>query len=214
MANESNDPKETINVLVDLSYHNKNIDFNDVKKDGILGIIHKATQGTHFTDNTYQGRNKLALDAGFWWGAYHFGEGGDGIDQAKYFLDIVKPTHSDLLALDFEENPQGKNMFLKEAEAFVTYVHSITGYWPGLYGGSYIKQLLGDNKRPILANCWFWLAQYGSQAKVPLNWDTWTMWQYTDGNVGPEPHEVKGIGPCDRDKFNGNATSLKKLWKP
>lgn len=47
---------------------------------------------------------------------------------------------------------------------------------------------------------------------VPANWPTWTMWQYTDGGIGPLPHTVAGIGRCDRDRFNGNATQLKKLW--
>jgi len=38
------------------------------------------------------------------------------------------------------------------------------------------------------------------------------MWQYTDGAVGPEPHEVAGIGHCDRDMFNGAQDQLQKLW--
>ena len=47
---------------------------------------------------------------------------------------------------------------------------------------------------------------------VPPNWPTWTMWQYTDGGIGPEPHPVNGIGRCDRDKFNGNENQLRELW--
>ncbi len=35
---------------------------------------------------------------------------------------------------------------------------------------------------------------------------------YTDGNVGPEPHKVPGIGSCDRDKFNGDLSQLKEFW--
>jgi lysozyme len=38
------------------------------------------------------------------------------------------------------------------------------------------------------------------------------MWQYTDGALGPKPHTVKGIGRCDRDKFNGSEAQLRKLW--
>src|SRR5262245_5898371 len=65
---------------------------------------------------------------------------------------------------------------------------------------------------PILAECWFLLAQYGPTPVVPRNWKTWTLWQYTDGAVGPRPHMVKGIGRCDRDKFNGSEAQLRKLW--
>jgi lysozyme len=39
------------------------------------------------------------------------------------------------------------------------------------------------------------------------------MWQYTDGNFGPQPHAVNGIGNCDRDKFNGTEDQLRTLWQ-
>src|SRR5262244_3478624 len=71
---------------------------------------------------------------------------------------------------------------------------------------------IGASTDPILAACWFWLAQYGPTPVVPRNWKTWTIWQYTDGALGPKPHTVKGIGRCDRDKFNGSEAQLRKLW--
>src|SRR5260370_25747389 len=83
---------------------------------------------------------------------------------------------------------------------------------PGLYSGHYIKDLLGTNSDPVLANCWFWLSQYGPTAVVPANWPTWTMWQYTDGAVGPQPHSVPGAGMCDRDKFNRDQAGLPTRW--
>ena len=137
------------------------------------------------------------------WGAYHFATGSDGIKQADNFLNVVKPDNNTLLVLDFEPNPTGPSMDLVEAHAFVSHVQQATGRYPGFYSGHYIKQLLGGTKDSVLANCWFWLAQYGPTAVVPPTWDTWTMWQYTDGNMGSTPHDVDGIGSCDRDKFNG-----------
>jgi lysozyme len=203
----------TINVVVDLSHYNTVSDFNTVKGDGIVGIIHKATQGTTITDSKYNSRKPAVLAAGLWWGAYHFGESGDGVAQAKYFLSVVNPGPNDLLVLDLEQNPSGGSMTLAEAEDFVTYVEAQTGRWPGLYGGSYVKQILGNNTDTALANCWFWLSEYGPEAKlVPSAWPTWTMWQYTDGDVGPDPHAVTGIGNCDRDMFNGEMDGLQKLW--
>ena len=103
-------------------------------------------------------------------------------------------------------------MSLDEARAFVKEVNAKTGNFPGLYSGSLIKQTLGSNKDPLLAQCFFWLAQYGPNAVVPANWPTWTLWQYTDGKSGPTPHSVDGIGNCDRDKFNGDLDGLKRLW--
>ncbi len=103
-------------------------------------------------------------------------------------------------------------MTLAQAHAFVGRVHQKTGRYPGLYSGGYIKGLLGKTKDPVLAQCWFWLAQYGTAAEVPPTWPTWTLWQYTDGALGPPPHTVDGVGPCDRDKFNGGEAQLRRLW--
>lgn len=202
-----------LNVVIDLSHHNQNLDFPRIRTQGtILGIIQKATQGIGYEDPTYQANNGNATDAGLLWGAYHFGTGSDGVDQAEHFLNFVSPDDQTLLVLDFEANAQGPSMTLEEARAFVTHVHDVTGRWPGLYSGHYVKELLGTNTDPVLANCWFWLSQYGPTAVVPVNWPAWTMWQYTDGAVGPEPHSVPGAGLCDRDKFNGDEAALRALW--
>jgi len=202
-----------INAVIDLSHHNQNVDFQKMnQQDGILGVIHKATQGVSFQDPTYQLHKTGALNAGLLWGAYHFGTGSDGVQQAEFFLNFVNPEAQTLLVLDFEANGQGPSMDLEEARAFVTHVHDVTGRWPGLYSGHYIKDLLGTNQDPVLANCWFWLSQYGPTPIVPVNWSKWTMWQYTDGAIGPEPHGVTGAGLCDRDKFAGDEVALQTLW--
>jgi lysozyme len=213
MNDENTTSTSVLNVVVDLSHHNNIVDFETIKQNGILGVIHKATQGFSYSDPTYQDRRSQALEAGLMWGAYHFGVGGDGLVQAEHFLDFVKPDVNDLLVLDFEPNSQGSSMTLTEAEEFVTHVHDVTQCWPGLYSGHYVKELLSGHGNTILSNCWFWLAQYGTSPVVPPAWDDWTMWQYTDGAIGPEPHTVEGIGHCDRDKFNGDIEALKRLWR-
>jgi lysozyme len=160
----------------------------------------------------YQTNRDKAQQAGLLWGAYHFGVGADGVEQADFFLKTVQPGPQDLLVLDFEGNPQGPSMNLEEARAFVTHISQTLGRFPGLYSGYYIKQLLGTTTDPVLANCWFWLSQFGPTAVVPVNWPTWTMWQYTDGALGPQPHDVPGIGRCDRNQFNGDVVALNKFW--
>ena len=106
----------TINVVVDLSHFNTVSGFEAVKADGIVGVIHKATQGTSAIDSKYHVRKPEALAAGLWWGAYHFGVGGDGAAQAQHFLSVVTPGPKDLLVLDLEENSGGAGMTLAEAE--------------------------------------------------------------------------------------------------
>ena len=204
-----------INAVADVSHYQDNIDFNKVAADGILGLIHKATQGTQYTDSRYLSRRPLALSASLLWGAYHFGTGGDGAAQAQYFLSVVKPQPTDLLVLDFEPNTgSGGNMTTAQAEAFVQYVYDHTGRYPGLYATSdYLTQNKADQS-PVLTQCWLWVARYADLATPPhpAAWKTWTMWQYTDGAAGAQPHAVQGIGNCDRDKFNGSEDSLRRLW--
>jgi lysozyme len=201
-----------LNVIVDLSHHNGNVDLKQASEYGIVGVIHKATQGIGNVDHTYIAHREQAKEANMLWGAYHFGVGGSGTMQADWFLHKSEPDDSTLLVLDLETNKTGSSMTLSQARDFVEHIHEETGRFPGLYSGDRIKSLLGDKLDPILSQCWFWLAQYGDHANVPPCWPTWTMWQYTDGNVGPQPHYVPGIGHCDRDKFNGSMDQLRKLW--
>jgi lysozyme len=203
---------DPLNVILDLSHFNGNVNLTRAKAAGIVGVIHKATHGTSSVDPMYQTNQAKAQQAGLLWGAYHFGVGADGMEQADHFLRTVQPGPQDLLALDFESNPRGPSMTLEEARAFVTHINQTLGRFPGLYSGHYIKELLGANTDPVLAKCWFWLSQYGPTAVVPVNWPTWTMWQYTDGASGSPPYEVPGIGRCDRDQFNGDVNELNKLW--
>ncbi|MBZ9662941.1 glycoside hydrolase family 25 protein [Mesorhizobium sp. ESP-6-4] len=199
------------NGVIDISHHNGNVNLVKAQTDGIVGVIQKATQGQTGVDPTYARNRGRAETAKLLWGAYHFGTGSDGVRQAENFLSVVGDRKA-LLVLDLEPNPTGPSMSLEEARAFVTHVHDKTGHFPGLYSGHYIKQLLGTSTDPILAKCWFWLAQYGPTPVVPRNWASWTMWQYTDGAFGPDPKSVLGIGRCDRDMFSGDQADLTAFW--
>ncbi len=78
-----------INVVVDLSHHNETVDFAKMKAAVIVGVIHKATQGLTYVDDTYANRRAQALECGLLWGGYRFGVGGDGSDQAPHRVDGV-----------------------------------------------------------------------------------------------------------------------------
>jgi lysozyme len=204
---------DPLNNVIDVSHHNGNINLAAAKTDGIVGVVHKATQSTSVIDQLYQSNRRQAEAAGLLWGAYHFGTMGDGARQADFFLSTVNPDSQTLLVLDFEENKTG-TMTLDQARAFVSRINEVTGRFPGLYSGSLIKQLLGNKPvDPVLSECFLWIAQYGpAPNNIPATWPTWTLWQYTDGSVGPQPHSVQGVGTCDRDKFNGSLENLQQLW--
>jgi len=201
-----------LNAVIDISHHNGNVDFGKLKQAGIVGVIHKATQGSTDGDPTYNSHRDAAKAAGLLWGAYHFGTDSDGVKQAINFLNVVGDASGTLVALDFESNPTGSTMSLEEARAFVTQIQSVTGRFPGFYSGHDIKQALGSGTDSVLGSCWFWLAQYGPTAVVPQNWKTWTLWQYTDGALGPDPTDIPGVGRFDRDLFNGSEDQLRTFW--
>jgi lysozyme len=202
------------NVIIDLSHHNENVDLGRARADGILGIIHKCTQGSGFVDPTFAARRKAAAAAGILWGAYHFGTSADPVAQARFFLNVAKPTLEDLVVLDFElnESKPSNTMTLDQVRAFISTVQDVTGIAPGLYGGALLKKQLGENIDPVLQACWLWWAQYSPEPRIPPNWSAWTLWQYTNGHHGHAPFKVDGVGACDRDQYPDTAETLRARW--
>ena len=201
-----------LNVVVGLSHRNGQVDLLRARGDGILAIVHECTRGKEFTDPFYVRNRRAAQDVGLLWGARHSGTGGDGMAQADRFLATAEPGPHDLLVLGLKQNPRGPSMTLEEARTFVARVAAATGRWPGLCAGHYLKKLLGASADPCLGDCWLWLSQYDPAPEVPPGWKTWTLWQYTDGVLGPPPHEVDGIGRCDRNVHSGSVQALGSLW--
>jgi lysozyme len=204
-----------INSVIDISHHQgPNVDFGKVKAAGVVGVIHKATAGTNYKDPMYANNRQRALAAGLLWGAYHWGTGdASGTDQAQYFIDYAQPDGKTLLALDYEPNVAGPHRLGPDmtpdlATEFVNAVQGSQGRMPVLYTG---MAMLGHI--PDLPDCPLWWARYApAPAGIPNTWPTWTLWQYTDGAHGNQPHTVDGVGPCDRDQFNGDLQALQQLW--
>ncbi|MBT8234505.1 MAG: hypothetical protein HKO66_02330 [Saprospiraceae bacterium] len=206
------------NAIVDISHLNPKIDFNNAKSAGITAVFHKATQSagkTAFRDKAYPKRHLQAKEAGLLWGAYHFGVAGSGSDQADAFLNYTKPDNDTLLVLDFERaTTKGETtMQVEEAEAFINVIKTKTGKYPGIYGGSLLKEVSKGLSNSNLLDCWLWIAQYSSEPKLPNGWSDYTIWQFTDGTTGNGALPVDGIGRCDRDLFKGSKDGLISFWK-
>jgi|CXWL01.1.fsa_nt_gi lysozyme len=201
-----------LNVVIDISHHNTTTSFKDAFDSGIMGVIHKATEGTSFVDAKYRDRRHRAVAAGLLYGAYHFGVKGNPREQADHFLETADP--GDLMVLDFEPNPREGTMSVSEAEEFMAHVVANTGRRPWLYSGqSFLKDQLRRRPDSNLFLSPLWIARYSQRMpEVPVGFATFTLWQYTDGSMGPQPHQVPGIGRCDRNKFNGTEAELRALW--
>ncbi|MBD0392170.1 glycoside hydrolase family 25 protein [Wolbachia endosymbiont of Pentalonia nigronervosa] len=193
-------------AVVDISHWEEDVDFKLAERNGILGVIHKASQGLKYVDSKYAERRKEAENIGLLWGAYHFGVDGDGKDQAGHFLDVVGNDSKVLLALDIEGNEQGKNITPKQAEDFVEKIQEVKNSLPLIYGNA---NFLKNFATPTLIKCPLWIASWKEKPVLPRGWNNWTLWQYTNGKTA---HSVEGIGKCDRNKFNGTLEELRKFW--
>jgi lysozyme len=197
--------------IIDVSHWEDPIDFKKVAADGIVAIIAKATQGAVGLDPTYAKFKKAAAGYRFLWGSYHFGTGSEVAVQVDHYLKEAAPSDNDFVCLDFEPNPHGPTMTITQAREFVSLFEHKAGRYPVLYGGHWLKENLGGAD-DLLSKCPLWLAQYGPRAVLPPGWKNYTLWQYTNGTDGPQPHSVSGIGDCDRNQFDGTEAQLKKQW--
>lgn len=201
-------------LVTDLSHHNNVTSYSEMKKAGLIGIIHKATQGTSNVDKRYVLRKERAQEAGMLWGAYHFATGAPVESQVNHFLKTVGDTSDTLLCLDFEPNPAGSSMTLRQAKDWLSLVEKRTGQRAVIYSGHWIKQSLGDKKDELLARHKLWLCQYGKKAVVPKNWDNYWLWQYAADGEGQLPRTVKGVDgyPDLNVHYKNDPDLLRKEW--
>src|SRR5258708_29836001 len=92
-------------LVIDIYYGDQVQDFAQTKAFGIVGVIHKASEATGFTDKLYAARRKLATDLHLKWGAYHFFHGTEPVAEADHFLSVAEPDADTLVALDWEDVP-------------------------------------------------------------------------------------------------------------
>lgn len=196
-------------LVIDLSHHNNVTSFNEIASSGVIGVIHKATQGASGYDDQYAARKVRAEKVGLKWGSYHFGTGDDAAAQAANLLAHTKGKG--LLVLDWESNPSGETMSREQAEAFVQCVRQQTGRWPLLYSG---LSFLGSQLRFVhaeatpLVHCPLWLARYGPMPTSPAPFSSWALWQYTSEGKCP------GVGGnVDRSRSKVDGAALRQLWE-
>lgn len=161
--------------VADFYHDDPTPDWKALADAGIIGIIHKCTQGTDFKDPTYASRREAAELRGFKWAAYHFLTLGDPIVQMDFFLKEAG-AHVRYV-LDWEPDPRGNVPSLAHALHFLQSVRQRTGQTPWLYAGGLLR---GRSLPPAFGEFPLWLAEYASRAVVPLPWKQYLLWQYTE----------------------------------
>jgi lysozyme len=222
-----------IDAVIDISRSVTVTDLRQVRRSGIRGVIHKASEGGDYGDSACAARRPQAEAAGLLWGTYHYGTGQmSGAQQAAFFLAMSRPGPRTLLALDLEanENNPSNSMRLEQAEAFVRAVADATGRLPVVYvhptwangeplpnsGLSFGARITPES---ILARCSLWVADYHDSPEVPFAWTAsgWRLWQYAGDESASRPAYnqtviVQGVSHCDRNLFNGDADALDRFW--
>lgn len=224
------------NSVVNMSHYDlMRVDFNRMKQEGVVAVIHEATYPRFDRDSYYGSRQNTAARAGLLWGAYHFGDATDPIRQAEHFLNAVESNWRGpaiqpsgvLLVLDFEKNGHypGGTMRVDQAAKFVERIKQRTGKYPGVYGSeNRLRAVLnapGVNPadKRTLGNCWLWIANYHYQPTASSPWSHWRMWQYTgDGKCDLRPRSaypirVSNIPKAERNIFRGSDAALEAFWQ-
>ena len=215
------DPKGGLSTIVgiDVSMHNKKVDWQAVKKANISFAFAKATEGGDFVDKTFATNWLQMKQAGISRGAYHFFRPlKTGEQQADNFLKTLGNLEvSDLSpVVDLEQFPESVakqwktislNQSIDRVQKFLHKVEQVTGRKPIIYTSHSFWQEFMSNSEAFTAYL-LWIANYTNnpQPLVPANnWGGkgWTLWQYTQTGA------VAGVtGNVDRNRLNGSFDKL------
>ena len=155
---------------IDVSKHNGDIDFNQVRDDNYQFVIIKASEGKTVQDEAFERNYSGARDAGLKVGAYHFfRKNRSGKEQAENFLNVIKGKPMDLpLVIDLEDDwGNGATISRKTALERVMEMINILdekGYPVMIYTNfngydKYYKDMLGDHD--------LWLCSFTSPDLLP-----------------------------------------------
>lgn len=187
----------TIPLIIDIYHGDVVTDFAAVKASGIIGVIHKASQGGSIVDHAYADRQAAAIQAGLLWGAYHFMDfSASAAHQADFFLSVANADANTLVALDWE-SIGNKEPSADFAKAFLQEILAKLGRKALIYSGNVAKEQI-DGNDTFFGSHRLWLAEYATSFTVQQSWQSPWLWQNNGDNLGPGPHAISGIaGLCD-----------------
>lgn len=201
---------------IDVSHWNAVSDWAAVKRDGVYFAIAKATEGTYYTDDTFEDSFDGACAAGLLCGAYHFAipDDSDGATQADFFVDYGGDWSADGQTLpgtlDIEYNPYGDTCYDLSQSAMANWVMDFndayfdrTGRYPLVYStANWWDTCVGSadfgSINPL------WVAHYGAASpSLPDGWSDYVFWQYSSDGT------VNGVdGGVDVDVYQGSLHEL------
>lgn len=162
-------------------------------------VIIKSSEGINYQDEGMERHVQSALSTNTPFGFYHYARpdlGNTGAQEAASMLQYISPYIGHcVIALDWEQN--SLSYPISWIEEFLNYILDKTGVHALLYIQA--NQATQSKYAPI-ANAGFglWVAHWGVEEPSFSNWNTWSVWQYTDT-------------PIDLDYFNGTVEDWNAL---
>lgn len=194
---------------IDISAHQKSIDWEEVKKNNFQFIFIKATEGMDFKDKYFNENWISAKRTGIKTGAYHFFTfGSTGKEQAMNFIDSVPKDNDSLppvIDIEFGGNSKvvpDRKKFDSELTDFISIVEEHYSKKPIFYVTyeayeKYITGEFGDNK--------IWIRDIVKYPKLKDNRE-WIFWQYNSRG------RIKGFSTfVDLNVFKGDKDDLNNL---
>jgi lysozyme len=209
-------------IGIDVSVHQKKIDWEKAKSAGVQFAFIRATFGQSLsggkmrqTTDDYFTRNwEETKRLGIPRGAYGWVRvGQDQKANANHFVSLLGDDVGELAPVCDFEKYQGKPNFA-ELRQFVERVRELTGRIPYIYtSGGYWRGLPGYKNQVWAGEYPLWHAQY-TTAKTPTlmyPWDTWTFWQYSATGNRRGAEFGAASSDIDINRFNGDALDFQKL---
>jgi lysozyme len=202
---------------IDISHWQGEIDWAQVKADGIRFVFAKVTEGNAFVDDRYAANRAGATAQGIAFGAYHFAQpsGGtaDAIAEADHYVDSAGLSGKNLLpVLDMERaNGLSAKALRRWARAWLDRVEARLGVKAVIYTNFYFWRDEVGNPTSFAADGHrLWIARYGvAEPPIPADdWagEGWTLWQHTDEG------SVEGIAELvDLDWYAGSGLTPLKI---
>ncbi|MEW6194162.1 MAG: GH25 family lysozyme [Bacteroidota bacterium] len=197
---------------IDISHHQGEIDWSEVKKQGVSFVFVKATEGIDYLDTMFAKYWAELEKENIIRGAYHFySSDDDPLEQAKWFVGKIK-NFEDILppVLDVERKGHKnitKESFEKSVLKCLEEIERLSGKKPIIYSSPKFANSYLFDKR--FDKYFLWVAEYGVEEPViPDVWRTagWHFWQNTSSD------KIPGINTAvDHSKFSKKIEHLIKL---
>lgn len=186
---------------IDVSRHQKTIDWKKVAADNVQFVYIKATEGATYQDPMFRENIEGAQEAGLLVGVYHYFRMTSSPEkQFENFKKAMKGYKMDLVPM-IDVEPSQKEMagksvkdLQKNLDKFIALVKAEYGVPPMIYG---TQRSYNTYCAPKYNNYHLYIGRYGKNSPEIIGKGTYTIWQYTEtGKINGIPVAV------DICKFN------------